>query len=84
MNAVEDYAKRWAKREREELDTLTEWVQSIKRYWNPELETLNIKYVPSILLCSVNQKWWMNWKKIHEEYVLVPADKAGNNIVFFL
>jgi hypothetical protein len=27
INAVEDYAKRWAKRENEELDTLSEWVQ---------------------------------------------------------
>jgi hypothetical protein len=26
MNAVEDFAKRWAKRENEELDTLSEWV----------------------------------------------------------
>jgi hypothetical protein len=30
MNAVEDYAKRWATRENEELDTLSEWVKSIR------------------------------------------------------
>lgn len=30
MNAVEDYAKRWAKSEKEELDTLSEWVKSIR------------------------------------------------------
>jgi hypothetical protein len=29
-NAVEDYAKRWAKRENEELDTLSECVKSIR------------------------------------------------------
>jgi hypothetical protein len=29
MNAVEDYAKRCVKRENKELDTLSEWVQSI-------------------------------------------------------
>ena len=27
MNDVEDYAKRWAKREDEEVDTLSEWVR---------------------------------------------------------
>jgi hypothetical protein len=30
MNAVEDYAKWWAKREKEELDTLSEWVKSMR------------------------------------------------------
>jgi hypothetical protein len=30
VNDVEDYAKRWAKRENEELDTLSEWVKSIR------------------------------------------------------
>jgi hypothetical protein len=29
MNVVEDYAKLWAKRENEELETLSEWVKSI-------------------------------------------------------
>jgi hypothetical protein len=27
MNAVEDYAKRWAKRKNEESDTLSEWLK---------------------------------------------------------
>jgi hypothetical protein len=30
MNAVEDYAKRWAIRENEELDAFSEWVKSIR------------------------------------------------------
>jgi hypothetical protein len=32
MHAVEDFAKLWAKRENEELDTLSEWVKSIRGY----------------------------------------------------
>jgi hypothetical protein len=31
MNAVEGYAKRWAKRENKELDTLSEWVKGVRR-----------------------------------------------------
>ena len=30
MDSVEDYARQWAKREKEDLDTLSEWVKSVK------------------------------------------------------
>jgi hypothetical protein len=30
MNSVENYARQWAKREKEGLDTLSEWVKSVR------------------------------------------------------
>jgi hypothetical protein len=30
MDSVEDYARQWAKREKEDLDTLSEWVKSVR------------------------------------------------------
>ena len=30
MDSVEDYARQWAKREMEDLDTLSEWVKSVR------------------------------------------------------
>jgi hypothetical protein len=30
MDSVEDYARQWAKREKEDLDTLSEWMKSVK------------------------------------------------------
>ena len=30
MDFVEDYARQWAKREKEDLDTLSEWVKSVR------------------------------------------------------
>jgi hypothetical protein len=30
MHSVEDYARRWAKSKKEELDSLSEWVKSIR------------------------------------------------------
>ena len=30
MDSVEDYARQWAKREKENLDTLSEWVKSVR------------------------------------------------------
>jgi hypothetical protein len=61
MNAVEDYAKRWAKRESKELDTLSEWVKSVRGILKSRIRNIlfNLKYVPSILLCLVNHKWLM-------------------------
>ena len=28
MDSIEDYARQWARREKEDLDTLSEWVKS--------------------------------------------------------
>ena len=30
MYSVEDYARQWEKREKEDLDTLSEWVKSVR------------------------------------------------------
>jgi hypothetical protein len=30
MDSVEDYARQWAKREKEDLDTLFEWMKSVR------------------------------------------------------
>jgi hypothetical protein len=30
MDSVEDYARQWAKREKEYLDTLSEWVKGVR------------------------------------------------------
>ena len=30
MDAVKDYARQWAKREKEQLESLSEWIQSIR------------------------------------------------------
>ena len=30
MESVEDYARQWAKREKEDLDTLSEWVKYVR------------------------------------------------------
>ena len=30
MDSVEDYARQWTKHEKEDLDTLSEWVKSVR------------------------------------------------------
>ena len=29
MDSVEDYARQWAKREKEDVDTLSEWIKAV-------------------------------------------------------
>jgi hypothetical protein len=55
-HAFKDCAKRWAKCENENLDTLCEWVKSISGiFLIPSKKTLNLKYVPSSIMGLVNQ-----------------------------
>jgi hypothetical protein len=82
MNSVENYAQRWAKREKEELDTLSEWVESIKGMLKSRIR--NIKSKVRTIYPSVFSKPEVRneLERLHEEFVLVPADKATKNIVF--
>jgi hypothetical protein len=54
MNAVEDYAKRWAKLENEKLDTLSEWVKSIRVILKSRIT--NIKTKVCTIYSSKRQK----------------------------
>jgi hypothetical protein len=78
MNSVEEYARRWTKSEGEELDTLSEWIKSIRKllkYLSGKMRTI----YPSVFkkLEVVNEL-----RTLHYNFVLVPAYKASNNIVF--
>jgi hypothetical protein len=84
VNAVENYAKRWAKRENEELDTLSEWVKSIRGMLNSRIRNIKTK-VRTIYPSSFSKPEVINeLERLHEEFVLISADKTCNNIVFFL
>jgi hypothetical protein len=82
MNAVKDYAKRWAKREYEELDTLSEWVKSIRRILKSLIRNIKTKVRTIYPSVFSKPKVRHELERLHEEFVLVPADKARNNIVF--
>ena len=82
MDSVESYARGWAKREEVEADTLSEWVKTIRSFINARIRRLkrkmscNVKSVlkdPAVAKCLSD---------LHEKFVIVPADKASNNIVF--
>jgi hypothetical protein len=75
-------AKRWAKRENEELDTLSEWVKSVRGILKSRIRNIKTKVCtiyPSVFSKPEGRN---ELQRLHEEFVLVPADTACNNIVF--
>ena len=81
-HSVGEYARRWTKSEGEELDTLSEWIKSIRKLLKSRIHHLSGKMrniYPSVFKKPevVNEL-----QRLHDNFVLVPADKASNNIVF--
>jgi hypothetical protein len=63
------------------LDTLSEWIKSSKKLLKPRIHHLSGKMrtiYPSVLKKPevVNKL-----RRLHDNFVLVPADKASDNIV---
>ena len=85
MDACEEYARRWAKKEDVEADTLSEWIKSIadvlKRSIRRLKHSVNTRH-ESIFSdpCVVREL-----SRLYENFVIVPAvpaDKASNNYTF--
>jgi hypothetical protein len=82
MDSVEEYARRWTKSEGEELDTLSEWIKSIRKLLKSRIHHLSGK------MCTIYPSLFKKpevvnkLRRLHDNFVLVPADKASNNIVF--
>jgi hypothetical protein len=43
MDSVEEYARRWTKSEGEEIDTLSEWIKSIRKLLKSRIHHLSGK-----------------------------------------
>jgi len=82
MDSVEDYAKKWAKQEEVEHDTLSDWVTFIKSLIRKRIFKLS-RSMNSKLRSIFNDKGVVdNLTDLQNKYLVVPADKVSNNIVF--
>ena len=73
VNSVEEYARRWAKYENEELDTLSEWIKNI-RIFKSRIRHIKVKVrtiYPSVFSKPEVIK---ELDRLPVEYVLVPDD----------
>ena len=73
MDACEEYARRWAKKEDVEVDTnvLKRRIRRLKRSVNTRHESIFCD--PEVV---------RELSRLHENFVIVPADKASNNYTF--
>ena len=81
-SALNDFGNRWCKREYVEPDTLKEWKVSIFKIVDQRIKF----YSQSTNLLPPKPKSAFRHLKqgiqdFHRKYVLVPADKAANNVV---
>ena len=85
MDAVEDYARRWIKREVDqdpELESLSDWVRTIRSLVQGLIHKLKNGVNSRPKSVFKDQEAVKCLSSLHDKYVIVPADKASNNIVF--
>ena len=82
MDSVEEYARCWTKKEDVEIYTLSEWIKSVMSLVNRRVSVLSRTMSRRHESVFDNPDVAAELAEIHEKFVVVPADKASNNIVF--
>ena len=82
MDACEVYARQWAKKEDVELDTLSEWIKSIGDVVKRRIR--RFKHFVNTRSASIfrDPDVVHELSRLHENFVIVPADKASNNYTY--
>ena len=82
VESIEDYARQWAWLEKVKLDILSEWVKSIGSFIRRHIGSLRF-HMSTQTANIFNEPHVINTlSELHNKYVVIPADKASNNIVF--
>ena len=81
LESIDLYAKNWSKREQVELKYLSEWKDQLKELVTDHISNLkgHFKSPKCKVLDQPDVKDTLH--KLHANYVLVPADKAANNVI---
>ena len=81
LESIDLYAKNWSKREQVELKYLSEWKDQLKELVADCFSNLkeHFKSPKCKVLDQPDVKDTLH--KLHANYVLVPADKAANNVI---
>ena len=73
LESIDLYAKNWSEREQVELKYLSEWKDQLKELVQDRISNLKGHFK--------SPKCKDTLHKLHANYVLVPADKAVNNVI---
>ena len=82
MDAIEHYARTWAKKEEVEVDALSEWLKSIRTLVKRRLYILSKTMSTKTRSVFTDHEVIKTLNSLHDKYVVVPADKAANNVIF--
>ena len=82
MDACEEYARQWVKKEDVEVDTLSEWVKSIENVLKRRIRRLKISVITRHESIFCDPEVYRERSRLHENFVIVPADKASNNYMY--
>lgn len=82
VDALDDYSNKWQKREKVGKGVLSLWKSTILKRVDSKIQFYlsNPSLLPSNNGCQY-KGIRSSLNKLHERYVLVPADKASNNII---
>ena len=80
-NSIDLYAEQWSKREQVDLKYLSEWKDQIKELVVEHISSLKekIRSPKQKILSDPNVEDTL--RRLHDDFVLVPADKAANNVI---
>ena len=80
-NSIDLYAEEWSKREQVDLKYLSEWKDQIKELVVKRISSLKeeIRSPKQKILSDPDVKDTL--RRLHDDFVLVPADKAANNVI---
>ena len=80
--AVAEYKRRWSTREGVDVRAFNEWKHKVNECIQPKIASLRNKHINKrrkhVLKCK---KHLESLNSLHSKYVLVPADKAANNVI---
>jgi hypothetical protein len=82
MDSVENYARQWAKREKEDFDTLSKWMKSVRLLIQIRIKILSGSMSTRSTSIFKDPNVAKHLSLLHDKYVIVSADKTPNNIVF--
>ena len=80
--AVSSYVRKWAKRVNVDVRVLRDWEQTVHKCIAMKVKVLKQRHINKRKQHVLRNRVHVNsLNNLHEEYVLVPADKASNNII---
>ena len=81
LEAIRKYKIMWARRENIDIHVLDEWEHTVGNHIENRIETLSNKNIHKRKKQILKKRRHQVFEKLHDKYVLVPAEKASNNVV---